>query len=281
MKQLFLIVLISSISIISFSQLRIIDGKVSNIGGGILSGVEVSAKEAPAIFTLTDGKGKYKLEIPDEVKGLVFSYSGMADKIVKIGELKSINVKLIPAKHKTFRFGIGVATGASGISVYNTTLAVTDTTNIQMIPVAINADIFYRIKPKFELQGSLTDGINFIKMIVDSITPVGDTISVEKRSALNRLTFSLIGNYHFNIFKSGNHSAFVGFGPQFQHLSFLKTNTIGARFQAGASINNYGFTTRLFLAIDVSSGQFEPDNIYVPDLPYQYISSRLGIVFIF
>ena len=63
----------------------------------------MSAKEAPAIFTLTDGKGNYKLEIPNEVKALVFSYSGMADKIAKIGELKSINVKLITLRHKRFR----------------------------------------------------------------------------------------------------------------------------------------------------------------------------------
>ncbi len=281
MKIYSLIVLISSFSTLSFSQLRSIEGKVSNIGGGILSGVKVSAKEAPSIFTLTDGKGIYKLEVPDEVTSIVFTYAGMVDKTVKIDTLNSIHIKLIPAKHKPFRFGIGTAFGASGFSVYNTTLAVTDTTNIRMTPVAINAEIFFRIKPKFEIQGSLTDGINFIKMMVDSITPTGDTISVEKRSALNRVTFSLIGNYHFNIFKSGNHSAFVGFGPQFQHLSFLKTNTVGARFQAGASINNYGFTSRFFLAIDVSSGQFKQDNVYVPGLPYQYVSSRLGVIFIF
>jgi len=283
MKKIFFTIIIINFGFISFSQLRIIEGKVRNIGGETLSGVKVSAKEAPAIFTLTDGKGKYKLEIPEEVTGLIFSYSGMTKKTVIINDLKTINVKLIPSGYKKFRFGGGFALGKSVFEIYNilNNPDSPDTTKVSLYPFAIDASIFYRINKKFEIQGSLEDGLNLAKFEVDSITPTGDTITNYETSGVNRITFSILANYNFNISKTGNYSAFIGIGPQFQHLSFLKTNTLGARFQMGANLNNYGFTTRLYFALDISAGEFSENNNYVPNFPYQYISSRLGVIFIF
>ena len=261
---------------------KTISGRVTKAGRGILAGAKVSAKDAPMIFTLTDEHGNYKIEIPEEVKSLVFSYSGMATKTVKIKDFIAVNVKLVPAKYKTFRYGTGISFGASNFAVFNKiTQEKADTTNIKLKPIALHADFFYRFHKNFELQAMIEDGFNFTKYYADSIAPTGDTLQVEKITGLNRFSISLLINYHIKLDKTGNHSLFAGFGPQFQHLSFLKTNAIGVRFQTGVNLNNYGKTTKLYLAIDVANGKFNEENAYVPGLPFKYISSRLGFTFIF
>lgn len=261
---------------------KTISGRVTKAGGGILAGVKVSAKDAAMISTLTDEHGNYKIEIPEEVTSLVFSFSEMATKTVKIKDFIAINVKLVPAKYETFRYGAGISFGTSKFTVFNEiSPGNIDTTDIDLKPIAIHGDLFYRFNKNLGLQAVVADGLNLMKIMADSITDTGDTIQVPVRTGLNRVTVSLLLNYHFRLSKDGNHSAFVGFGPQYQHLSFLKTNTVGARFQAGADINSYGFTTRLYLAVDVSSGRFSDNNPYVPNLPFKYFSSRLGLTFIF
>jgi hypothetical protein len=267
---------------IQVSAQKTISGRVTKAGGGILPGVKVSAKDAPMIFTLSDEKGNYKIEIPQEVTSLVFSYSGMATKTVKIKDFIAINVRLVPAKYRTFRYGAGLAFGTSHFSVINEiSPEQIDTTTIPLTPIALHADLYYRFHKSFEIQAVIEDGLNYTKIQTDSITETGDTIQVPKTTGVNRASVSVMLNYNFKLSKDGNHSAFAGFGPQYQHLSFLKTNTVGARFQAGVNINNYGFTTRLYLAIDVASGKFNENNVYVPGLPYKYMSSRFGLTFIF
>lgn len=264
------------------SAQKIISGRVTQTGSGILAGVKVTAKNAPTIFTLTDEQGKYKIEIPQEISSLVFSFSGMATKTVKIKNFININVKLVPAKYKTFRYGAGLSFGTSNFKVFNEiSPGNIDTTSIDLKPIAIHGDLFYRFHKNFVLQAVVADGLNFMEITVDSITDTGDTIQVQKKNGINRVTVSLLLNYHFRLSKDGNHSAFFGFGPQYQHLSFLNTNTVGARFQAGIGINNFGFSTHFYFAVDVSSGRFDKDNIYVSDLPFKYRSSRFGVIFIF
>lgn len=60
-KSLLLIIIATSFSLISFSQNRTSEGKVYNMGGGVLTEVRVFAKQDPAIFTLSDEKGSFKL----------------------------------------------------------------------------------------------------------------------------------------------------------------------------------------------------------------------------
>ncbi len=267
---------------ITISAQKTISGRVTKAGGGILAGVKVSAKDAPSIFTLSDEHGNYKLEIPAEITSLVFSYSGMATKTVKIEDFIAINVKLVPAKYEIFRYGVGLSFGTSNFKVFNEiSPGIIDTTSIDLKPIAIHGDLFYRFHKNFGVQAVVADGLNLMKMTVDSITETGDTIQVQEKTGLNRVTVSMLFNYYFRLSKDGNHTAFLGIGPQYQHLSFLKTNTLGARFQAGADINSYGFTTRFYFAVDVASGRFNKDNVYVPDLPFKYTSSRLGVTFIF
>ncbi len=261
------------------SAQKIISGRVTKAGGGVLSGAKIEAKNAPMIFTLSDEYGNYKIEIPEEVTTLVFSFSGMATKTVKIKDFTSVNVKLVPAKYKTFRYGVGIALGTSDFEVYQNNYL--DTAKITLTPISIHGDLFFRFNKNFVLQAVIEDGLNYTKYPADSITSAGDTVHYEATTGVNRFSFSLLLNYHIKLDKTGNHSISAGFGPQYQYLSFLKTNTIGARFQLGVNINNYGKTTKLYLAVDVANGKFNENSTYVPGLPYKYLSSRLGVTFIF
>jgi hypothetical protein len=265
------------------AQQRTIKGIVYNIGGDIISGAKVYAKEAPSIFTLTDAEGKYQLEIPAEVNLIAYSYTGMTDKIIKLKEFNSINVYLIPSSYKKFRWGLGVTTGVSNFKVFNLNFDPNypDTISIKLIPLAINADIYFRLSKRIEIQGVLSDGLNFSKIEKDSINSSGDTIHYTDHIVLNRFSFSIPVNFHFNLSKTGNYSVFFGLGPLYQHISYLNLNAIGARFQAGVNVNNYGITTRFNIAVDVCSGKFGSNNDYIPGFPYKYVSGRIGTVFIF
>ena len=270
--------------ILSFqlSAQKTVNGRITKAGGGVLPGVKIEAKDAPMIFTLSDEYGNYKIEMPEEVTSLVFSFSGMATKTVKIKDFTAINVKLVPAHYKTFRYGAGLSFGTSRFTVINEISPNNiDTSKITLTPISLHADLFYRINKNFELHGVFEDGLNYTKYEADSVTISGDTIKVPKTTGVNRFSFSLLLNYHLKLDQTGNHSLFVGLGPQYQHFSFLNTNAVGARFQAGVNINNYGKTTKLYLAVDVANGNFNKNNMYVPGLPYNYFSSRFGVTFIF
>lgn len=255
------------------------------VGGGTLSAVKVYCEEAPAIFTFTDAKGNYKIEVPEEVKHLVFTYTGMQDKTIMLKEFNRINAVLIPSQYKRFRYGVGISSGISSFKLepddnYTTRF---DTT-ISMRLISVSANLFYRFHKNFDLQTIIEDGLNTANIDTDSTytnsSGIMETVYYTDKIYLNRFTFSLILNYYLPFGKTKNHSFFAGIGPQYQHLSFLKTNTAGARFQTGININEYGFTTKLFFAIDVSKGTFEKNNQYVPGLAYNYNGARFGIVFI-
>ena len=56
------------------------------------------AKEAAAIGTITDVDGSYKLQIPENVTTLVFSYAGYSTKEMEIGTASVMNVTLAEGK---------------------------------------------------------------------------------------------------------------------------------------------------------------------------------------
>ncbi len=264
---------------------KIIEGNVSKIGGGILSAVEVKAKEAPAIFTFTDDKGNYRIEVPNEVKYLSFSYSGMQVKTVKVGEFLNINVKLIPTDYQKLRYGIGLKFGVSNFTLLpsQSQYILTDTV-IHLKPISLDLNLFYRLKKNFDIQGVLEDDLNPGKVNKDSVlinnSGVPDTVKVEEKFILNRISAALMVNYNIKLGVTGNYSAFLGIGPQFQHFSFLNTGTVGMRIQFGTNINNYGKTIRTYFALDIAGGEFGDKNIYVPGLKYNYFSFRTGISFV-
>jgi hypothetical protein len=279
---LILILLISRV----MTPQRIIQGQVSNIGGGIVSAVEVKAKEAPAIFTFTDAEGNYKIEVPKEVDYLTFSYSGMQIKTVKIGEFLTINVKLVPSKYKKIRFGPGIQFGVSNFTllpVQSQYVSIDSVVKLKMISLDLN--LYYQLKKNFELQAVLEDDFNLGKVNKDSVfvntTGIPDTFKVEKKVALNRISVSLIINYYLKLDNNGNYTAFFGLGPQFQHFSFLNTGTMGFRIHLGTNINNYGKTIRPYMSLDIANGKFGNKNIYVPGLRYDYFSFRFGVSLIF
>lgn len=72
----------------------VIQGTVTNENGELLSGVSVFVKGSPSIGTVTDAKGHYKLEVPENASTLVFSFVSTETKEVSIAGQKEINVTL-------------------------------------------------------------------------------------------------------------------------------------------------------------------------------------------
>lgn len=98
MKQfLFTVAIILCGAGISFGQ-RMVSGTVTDDSGAALIGANVVAKEANGIGTITDVDGSYKLQIPDNVTTLVFSYAGYDNKEMVIGTSSVINVSLSEGK---------------------------------------------------------------------------------------------------------------------------------------------------------------------------------------
>ena len=87
------VILILAAVLISFIESVTITGKVTNENGQPLSGVSVIGKGTNSI-TATDVNGKYKISVNQQVKSLVFSFSGYAPVEEKISERRVINVIL-------------------------------------------------------------------------------------------------------------------------------------------------------------------------------------------
>ncbi len=74
---------------------RTIYGKVSNSETDeTLPGVSVVVKGKSGIGTITDDKGDFTLEVPDEAQYLVFSFVGFESKEVEIGTQKLMDIRL-------------------------------------------------------------------------------------------------------------------------------------------------------------------------------------------
>ncbi|NLF41144.1 MAG: DUF3520 domain-containing protein, partial [Bacteroidales bacterium] len=97
------LILISSIliamGISAQAQSRIINGHVSNTRSESLPGVKVTEnKSGKSVYTNNDGA--YKIEVPENVKSLVFSYPGYETIEKTIGKSKTINVVMQEATDK-------------------------------------------------------------------------------------------------------------------------------------------------------------------------------------
>ncbi len=269
------LILTISISFLSLNTLysKSISGHVTEIGGGPLAAVKVYAQDASSIFTLTDSKGHYLIDVPDEVKFIVFSHTDFATKKMRIDDNSKINVVLIPKKYKKVRFGLGLTLGNSYVDIYNhEIISLPDTSVIlDLKSYSISANLYYRINKNFDIQATLTEDLNLIQFT--------DSMGIEKTGNLNRFIVSVLFNYSVPVSKSGNYSIFGGMGPQFQKYGFLESSTVGLRFQLGMSFNNYGFNTKLFFAGDINSGTTHLNEI--DGFKYSYGSSRVGIIFVF
>ncbi|MEP7376944.1 MAG: TonB-dependent receptor [Chitinophagaceae bacterium] len=73
---------------------KIIRGKVTNEKAEPVSGVSVYVKGSPSIGTVTDDKGDFKLEVPDNAAALVFSSVAMETMEVSIAGKTEINASL-------------------------------------------------------------------------------------------------------------------------------------------------------------------------------------------
>jgi len=79
------VVVISSLSV---------HGKVSDEAGNALSGVSVYVKGNSSIGTVTDGKGLFKIEVPDAASTLVFSSVNTETKEIPVNGMNEINMTL-------------------------------------------------------------------------------------------------------------------------------------------------------------------------------------------
>ncbi len=78
----------TTLSLIIFCQIwaqdRSITGKVTDVKGSPLAGVNVTAKDYPSLTTITGIDGEFRMEIFDFTKALVFSFSNMKPKEVAL-----------------------------------------------------------------------------------------------------------------------------------------------------------------------------------------------------
>ena len=96
-KFLLLSVLSVVVSTYAFAQNRVITGTVtsSNVGEGAIPGVTVAAK-GTTVGTITDVNGEYRLEVPQVVTTLAFSYIGMKRVEEEIAGREVIDVVMEP-----------------------------------------------------------------------------------------------------------------------------------------------------------------------------------------
>lgn len=97
MKKKLLFTFMLSIMMLSsvLSQQRMITGTVTDASDGLqLPGVTVVVKDVVNVGTVTDGDGKYTIQIPPGAENLEFSFIGMESITVKIGTSNIINVAM-------------------------------------------------------------------------------------------------------------------------------------------------------------------------------------------
>src|SRR6266498_169698 len=87
------ILLLLFINLISFSQARTVSGKVTDTTNTPLANVSVQVKGA-STGTTTDVSGNFSLSVPSTTSVLVFSYTGMAQQEITVGDQSTVNVQL-------------------------------------------------------------------------------------------------------------------------------------------------------------------------------------------
>ena len=108
-KIIFIFILLS-LTTLSFAQSKLINGKVTDSRGTIISGASVSVLETPH-GTTTDNSGVFSINAsPNE--SLVFSYVGFVSQTIKVGSQTVINIQLLPDDSQNLQ---GVVVTALGI----------------------------------------------------------------------------------------------------------------------------------------------------------------------
>lgn len=100
MKKLYHLLLLLCIApTLAWAQQRTISGSVSDAKDGTpIPGVTVSIGGAEKKGVITNADGKYEINIGADVDELVFSFIGMKDVIMKIGDKSVINVRMSPSE---------------------------------------------------------------------------------------------------------------------------------------------------------------------------------------
>lgn len=80
---------------ISFDEERQVSGRVTDEKGEPIPGANVFVKNT-TIGTVTDANGEFSLEIPDDASILVFSFVGMTEEEVEIGNQSFFEISLFP-----------------------------------------------------------------------------------------------------------------------------------------------------------------------------------------
>ena len=95
MKKIALLLVFFAIGLqVLMAQTKEISGTVTSADdGGSIPGVSVSVK-GTTLGTITDMDGAFRLKVPQDAKSLVFSFVGMANQEVAIGNQTKINVKM-------------------------------------------------------------------------------------------------------------------------------------------------------------------------------------------
>ncbi len=76
------------------AQERVITGKVTDLMGNPLPGVNIAVKDYPSIMTISGANGEYRIMAFDFSKALIFSFAGMRTEEIVVGEISTINAKL-------------------------------------------------------------------------------------------------------------------------------------------------------------------------------------------
>jgi len=277
LKKSIITILLSSLLLVSYSQKRIITGKVTNKGNEPLSGVYVKTESVSNVFTLTDGSGNYKIEVPKEAESLVFSFTNMKTLKVEISGSDTINASLTPDNYRKIRFGGGLSFGSGSLSLSTNkeTSGIDTTASISMTPISISLGVSYRINRHFEVLLTLEDDLNLLSYIDDK--------GIEQSGAVNRIIFTPTVNYIFPLSEKENHHVFAGLALQFQNFTFIQATTVGLRINAGISLFNYGtkINPRIFLAVDIAGGKVGNEQQLPNLIDFSYSSFRLGVMFLF
>jgi TonB-linked SusC/RagA family outer membrane protein len=81
--------------VISFAQAQDVTGKVSDVNGGPIPGVNIIVK-GTTLGTTTDANGEYSINVGDESKVLIFSFIGYISQEVPVNNQSVINISLEP-----------------------------------------------------------------------------------------------------------------------------------------------------------------------------------------
>jgi len=88
----FIILMFFCFSLIALSQERTITGNITDFSGKPLGGVNVTAKDYPALTTISGADGEFRIDIFDFTKALIFSFVDMQTKEIILGELDRLIV---------------------------------------------------------------------------------------------------------------------------------------------------------------------------------------------